>query len=151
MDSTDPYCPMGAPTYGFRPFCSGSCAGELRKARIKRQSSGHVVVIPRLCCGLWQRQLFKASDIVFKVPVGSDIWSKEMHEPLLIGILFPFIRSRPWQLRNTPKMYAVGRQLRKLFQDSPLDTGNFLREFWESCTRLSQVPENVVRKVLYFE
>lgn len=133
------------------PFAADVAISELRKARIKRQSSTHIVVVPRLCTTLWLRQLYKASDIVFEVPVGSHVWPSEMHEPLLIGILFPFIRFKPWQLRNTPKMFAVGRQLRKVFEVSAVDAGNFLCEFWNTCLRLQSVPENVVRKVLYFE
>jgi hypothetical protein len=133
------------------PIAAEVALAELRKARIKRQTSAHIVVIPRLCTGLWLRQLYKAADIVFEVPVGSSIWSIEMHEPLLIGILFPFIRSKPWQLRNTPKMFAVGRELRSLLQDSSLDSRDFLRKFWVSCVRLKSLPENVVRQMLYFE
>ena len=134
------------------PIAADVALGELRKARIKRQTSAHVVVVPRLCTTLWLRQLCKAADIVFEVPVGfSTIWPHDMHEPLLIGVLFPFLRSKPWQLRNTPKMFAVGRDLRGLFKDSPMDTGDFLCKFWEFCFGLQRLPENVVRKMLYFE
>lgn len=36
-----------------QPFAADVAIAELRKARIKRQSSAHVFVCPRLCCGLW--------------------------------------------------------------------------------------------------
>ena len=103
------------------PMAAEVALAELRKARIKRQQSSHVFVCPRLCTSQWLRHLFKAADFVFEVPVGTDMWPKNMHEPLLIGILFPFISIKPWQLRNTNKMHAVGRQLRKVFQDKDVD------------------------------
>jgi hypothetical protein len=133
------------------PFAAEVAIAELRKARIKRQMSSHVFICPRLCTTLWQRQLFKCADIVFEVPVGSKVWPSDMHEPLLIGLLFPFLRVKPWQLRGTPKMHAVGRELRGLFADSEVDPGNFLRKFWITSLGLKHMPEKLVRKMLYFE
>jgi hypothetical protein len=46
----------------------------------------------------WHKQLHKVLDIVFTVPVSHPEWPKEMFEPLLIGLVFPFIRHDPWQL-----------------------------------------------------
>ena len=73
------------------PMAAEVALAELRKARIKRQQSSHVFVCPRLCTSQWLRHLFKAADFVFEVPVGTDMWPKNMHESLLIGIHFPFI------------------------------------------------------------
>ena len=94
------------------------------------------------------KQLYRASDIVFQVLPGPESWPPGMHEPILIGILFPFLRSRPWQLRGTPKMFAVGRQLRSLPDDSEVDRRDLLRKFWVQCHGLRHVPEDVVRRVL---
>jgi hypothetical protein len=66
-------------------------------------------------------QIQNCVDIVFEVPVGTPEWPKEMHEPLLIGVLFPFIRAKPWQLRSTPKMFAMARKLRGVLGDSEMD------------------------------
>ena len=85
-----------------------------------------------------------------EVPAGQSFWSSQMHEPILIGVLFPFIRCKPWQLRSTPKMHAVGSELRKVFKTPEMDAGNILRKFWVQCHGLGHMPENVVRKVLYF-
>ena len=134
------------------PFAADVALAELRKARIKRQSSAHVFICPRLCAPLWLKQLYKkAADIVFEVPPGKAGWPANMHEPLLIGLLFPFLRhSNPWQLRGTPKMHAVGGQLRRLYEKEDMDPRDFLREFWARCLRLGHVYEAVVRRVLYF-
>ena len=130
------------------PGAADVALDELRKARIKRQESTHVFVCPRLMTPKWMKQLYKVSDIVFEVPLVSEFWNTEMYEPLLIGISFPFIRSQPWQLRQTPKMYATTRELSKMWEDEWLVPGNFLRKFCLECWRLGTLPEHLVRKVL---
>ena len=133
------------------PFAADIAVAELRKARIKRQTLTHVFVCPRLCCPLWLKQLYKASDVVLEFRAGSCLpWGTCMHEPVLIGLLFPFLRFSPWQLRNTPKMHAMGRQLRGLLEGEDVDPCGLLRKFWEQCHRLGNMQEAVVRKVLYF-
>lgn len=133
------------------PAAADVALEELRVARIKRQSSTHIFVVPRLMTPEWLKQLYKASDIVFSVPVGQSFWEKDMHEPLLIGIVFPFIRCKPWQLRAVPKMYATNRRLSGLWEDSDVDAGSFLRKFCEECRSLDSMSEQLVRRVLYFE
>jgi hypothetical protein len=131
------------------PFAADVALAELRKVRIKRQGSVHVFVCPRLCSPLWMKQLYKASDVVFEIPSGTPGWPIDMHEPLLIGLLFPFLRHSPWQLRGTPKMHALGRELRSLFKDEDVDARNLLCKFWLQCVRLGRMREDVVRKMLY--
>ena len=131
------------------PFAADIALAEMRKARIKRQKSSHVFVCPRLCSPLWMKQLYKASDVVFEIPSGTPGWPVTMHEPLLIGLLFPFLRHLPWQLRGTPKMHAMGRDLRCLLKDTDLDPRNFLRKFWSRCIGLGKMREDVVWKLLY--
>ena len=133
------------------PMAAEVALTEMRKARIKRQRSSHIFVCPRLCTSQWLRHLFKAADFVFEVPVGSPMWPASMHEPLLIGILFPFVRVNPWQIRGTPQMHAVGRQLRQVFREAPVDASNLLREFWIRCVNLSGMSASVVRRLLYFK
>jgi hypothetical protein len=83
---------------------------QLHIARTKRQDSLHIVCIPTLLTHEWSRQLWKASDVVFEAPRGSGFWPKNFFESLTIGILFPFIPHRPWQLRQTPKMFFRGEE-----------------------------------------
>jgi hypothetical protein len=126
---------------------------EMRKARIKRQQSAHIFVCPRLCTGQWLRHLYKSADFVFEVLVGSsEAWSTSMHEPLLIGILFPFISQvKPWQIRDTPKMHTVGRQLRKVFKETGLDGNNFLRKFWTCCVNVDVMSKPMVQMLPHFK
>ena len=132
------------------PFAADVAIAELRKARIKRQTSSHIFVCPRLCCSLWLKQLHRSCDIVFQILPDSDIWPKNMHEPLLIGIAFPFLRVKPWQLRGSTKLLAVGRELREVPGGEEVDQRDILRKLWSECHGLRTMPENVMRKLLYF-
>jgi hypothetical protein len=72
------------------PAAAQYAVEQLRKARHRRQSSMHVMVVPRLFTSLWRKQLHKVADIVFEIPAGKlDAWSKDQHEPLTIAIVFP--------------------------------------------------------------
>jgi hypothetical protein len=48
-------------------------------------------------------------------------------------------------------MYAVGRQLRHLFQEAGMDASDFLREFWTCCVNLGSLSESLVWKLLHFK
>jgi hypothetical protein len=124
---------------------------ELRKARIKRQDSMHIFVVPRLLTPEWLKQTFKASDVVFHVPIGCPFWPQKMFEPLTIGLCFPFISSPPWQLRGTPKMLAVVRQMRRVFEEESLAAGSVLRKLLLVSGQLRTMPEDVVQRLLRFE
>jgi hypothetical protein len=110
-----------------------------------------VFICPRLMKPEWFRQLYKAADIVFDVPVGTACWPSSMFEPLIIGIAFPFTRAPPWQLRSTPKMFKLGWQLRRVWAGEEMDSGNLLREFLLEYQRIRSMPPDVVRRVLFFE
>ena len=132
------------------PAAADVALEELRKARIKRQKSQHIFVCPRLYTPHWLRQLYKVADIVFPVPPGLPYWPDEMFEPCLIGIVFPFLRSRPWQLQGTPKMHSMVRELRRVWFKPDVDAGTILRQFCEFCRRLDSVPASILPKLLYF-
>jgi hypothetical protein len=123
---------------------------ELHKALIKRRDSTHVVLCPRLLTTQWRRQLNKACDLVVFMPTGSEIWPSEMFESLTIGFVFPFLSVRPWQVRGAPKMFQLGRTMPKLLKDMNLVTRDILRQLCQQMWDLLTVPEDVVRRVLYF-
>ena len=133
------------------PAAADVALEELRKARLKRQDSLHVVVIPRLLKPEWFRQLYKTCDLVFDVPIGADCWPSNMFEPIVIGIVFPFLSRPPWQLRRTPKMFQVVRTMRKMWKIGDLAARDFLCQLLLEYAKLSSVPPNVVRKMLHFK
>jgi hypothetical protein len=125
---------------------------ELRKAVIKRQDSTHVIICPCLLAPEWRKQLNKASDIVFTLDAGHDeeAWPLAMHEPLMIGFVFPFLNFKPWQRRGTPKMLYMGRKLSSLQEETHMATRDLLRQFFAEQQQLTSIPEHVVQNLLYF-
>jgi hypothetical protein len=133
------------------PAAADVALEQLRIARIKRQDSTHVFICPRLLAPLWRKQIHKAADIVFMVPPGAPGWPEVMFEPLLIGVCFPFLRHNPWQLRGTPKMFAVGRELQRVWETPNMDARAVLRKLFSKIGTLQCVPESVVSKLLFLQ
>jgi hypothetical protein len=144
---------LEAGVYGwFPPPAAADVAVEqLRLARLKRQNSTHVFVVPRLLCPVWLKQMNKACDLIFKIPPGAPGWPAEMFEPLLIGVCFPFLRYNPWQFKGSPKVSSVARKLHEMRKDIDMDRGPFLRKFWNVAHRLLTMPEHMVPRVLFFQ
>jgi hypothetical protein len=132
------------------PAAADVAVEELRKALIKRRDCTHIFLCPRLLTPQWRRHLNKACDLVLCMGAGSEVWPLEMYEPLTIGLVFPFLSVRPWQVRGTPKMLFLGRTMSGLLKDSNVVTGDLLRKLCQQMWNLRTVPENVVRRVLYF-
>ena len=132
------------------PAAADVALEQLRIARIKRQASTHIFVCPRLMTPLWLKQLYKAADLIFTVQAGISYWPNEMLEPLLIGVVFPFLSFAPWQLKGTPKLLSLGRQLSRVRKGEHLDAGPILREFFELRKRMESMPRDVVRKLLHY-
>ena len=115
------------------PAAVSVCLEELRKARMKRQTSTHVVVIPKLMTTLWLKQFYKTMDLVIHIDANNSFWSKKECEPLILGICLPYASHFPWLARNTPKMYQVGREVRRLLPHKELAAvGDFppCRRMW---------------------
>ena len=120
-----------AEIYGwFLPPAAADVAIEqLRIARIKRQDSSHVFVCPRLFLSMWRKQLDKACDLIFSIPVGAIGWPVEMCEPLLIGVYFLFLCFKRWHFWGTSKLSYVARKLHEMRDDIEVDRGFILRKF----------------------
>ena len=57
----------------------------------------------------WLKQLHKAVDLVVEVLDRHGFWDQENYEPIMIAFIVPFLSFNPWQLRSSPKMFAVTR------------------------------------------
>ena len=132
------------------PAAADTALEELRKARHKRQDSTHVVLVPRLMTPRWRKQLHKAADCVFEMPAGCGVaWPSEMFEPCLIAICFPFLPHRPWQLRGVPRLLALERSVRALWESGDASVADHLRQFLGKARKLRTMPPDVVCKMLY--
>jgi hypothetical protein len=145
------YPVLEAGTYIWQPAPAVAkyAVEELRKARLKRHDSCHVFVCPRVFTTKWRKQLYKVADLVFEIPVRSlPSWESSQCEPLVVGIVFPFLHHRPWQLRNTPKLLAVARQLRSLWKENPSDARDLLRKFCQYTIALATLSKSLVWELL---
>ena len=131
------------------PVVGGIAIEELRKSRHKSFESTHVVVIPKLCSTEWRRSLHKAADIVLSLPPGHPAWPEDMHEPLTLAILFPYIRDRPWELRRTPKLLELEDALCKVWKSGQQSEGPILRELWSLQRTVAKMSTGMARQVLY--
>ena len=133
------------------PAAADAALEELRKARLKRRTSTHIILVPRLMTTLWYKQLNKAADLIFTVPNKFPFWPDSMCEPLVFALCFPFVRCQPWQIKSTPKLLYARRKLQSMFSETPMDPGDFLHQLLSLSKKLPTLPERMVRKLLYFE
>jgi hypothetical protein len=139
-----------AGTYIWTPPPAGGqlAVEQLRRARLKREDSTHVVIIPRLMMMEWKRQLFRVADFYIELPF-NKIWSiQDQHEPLTFAVVLPFLKHRPWQLKRSQAFLGLGNVLRRLWKESEIPPWDFLRKFFEQSRKLENLPEGVVRKML---
>ena len=151
-DSWEPVIDSGR-TYVWTPppGAASTAIEELRKARIKRTESTHMFLCPRLLTPEWLKQLHKASDIVLTIPPNCPIWPSSMHEPLIFGLMLPYSKFSPWQLKTAPKVVKLGGQLRQVFNETKGSGGGILWELLQLCKRVPTMSEDVVRRMLHFE
>jgi hypothetical protein len=99
----------------------------------------------------WFKQLYKTCNLDFDILIGLSCWPTNIHEPVVIGIVFPFLSRPLWQLRLTPKMFAVARTMHEMWEESDMAAGHFLRKLLLEYEKLSAVPPDVVQKLLYIK
>lgn len=130
------------------PCVAAQCLEELRKARHKRQSSSHIFVCPRVMATTWLRQLYRSADLVIRLPAGHTVWPLAQHEPLFLGIYFPFLPCSPWQLRGTEKLLEMGGRLQRMCKTDVSAAGPLLQQLWAFSRKLCHLPEFVVQWLL---
>jgi hypothetical protein len=91
------------------PAAASIALEQLSYSRLKRPHLAHTVICPRVLTSQWRKQLFKLSDLVFTLPAGArpSVWPQDMYEPLIVGLLLPFLPSAPLLRRYTPPIFAV--------------------------------------------
>jgi len=106
---------------------------QLSYSRTKRPHLTHVFVVPRLMTPQWRKQVFKLADLVFTLPVAFNpaVWDACMSEPLVVGIVLPYLPVPPWSRRDTPSVLKVGRALSGLFASLSGHECPILRQLWD--------------------
>ena len=126
------------------PAAADVAVEQLCYARLKRPMSTHLMLIPRLMSCRWRRQLTKAADVILVLNTGSEHWGVEQHEPLLIAICLPMLRSSPWRLRGTPFVERFERSVRAVQEEGYWSIGPLLHEFLVQAWSLDTMPELLV-------
>ena len=116
---------------------------------MKRKQSTHMILIPRLMTPLRLKQINKASDCIFQIPASHPFWPNSKYESLVVALLFPYLKFRPYQLKGTPKMFQMGRLLSKMFKEDHVDSWNILFKFSLDIRKLQSMQERMVWKLLY--
>jgi len=122
---------VGIHVWAPPPAAADVVVEQLGKARHKRPSGLHVVVVPRLMTGRWRRAMARQADFYFRIPVGTVLWEKEMFEPVLIFVSLPFRSHRPWLLYHKDAVDQLVRELLadRLWEAGEGYVGSLLREF----------------------
>ncbi len=124
----------------FPPPAAAPAAIEwLAHSRVKRPSSVHVVIIPRLMTGWWFKILNKTTDLVFRIPLGTPVWNLAEHEPLICAICLPFSRNEPWSHKGSERTHRVSRQLQEMWHNDFIRTGFVLRKLLDESRVLREV------------
>jgi hypothetical protein len=131
------------------PAVADAMLEELLKARHKRTDTCHLIVIPCLMSPRWRRLFHKVVDVSFVVDPGVSFWPAIMFEPLFVGIIFPFIRHRPWALKRAPLMVEVGRELRQVYKEGDVIGGRVLLKLLKLAKRLDSVQASVALGLLH--
>jgi hypothetical protein len=68
---------------------------QLGRARLKRPSSLHLILVPRVMTGRWRRHLTRGSEAYLRID-WETVWNLKTHyEPLLLFICFPYRSESP--------------------------------------------------------
>ena len=134
------------------PAAADVAIEELRKARLKRHRSTHIVFVPRMMTPSWRKSLYKCCDLIICIPATHSFWSSHMHEPLFIGFCFPYLPHYPYTVRGTPKLQFAYRELQKVFKtNSMVDGRDILSKLLALSRKFSTMSSKLVRQMLYFE
>ena len=119
------------------------------EARHIRTHTAHIFVCPALMTNRWRKKLGKIADFVFTVPVGSSLWSKSQHEPLIVAFVCPFLCSLPWRVKRADVLLdRVEGQLHGLWSSGAAAVRDLLRELSE-FTGTSRVCQGIWHAACY--
>jgi hypothetical protein len=137
------------------PSIADIAVEQLCEAKHIRPWNTHVFACPALMTSRWRKQLMKVADVVFVVPVGSDVWPSSMHEPLVIALICPLLSSSPWQIKHSCLPDRLKAALPKVWSSGGSLERNSVRKFWQSagawdsrvqrCLARSMLPPEVGR------
>jgi hypothetical protein len=104
------------------PGAAMAALDQLSTSRLKCPHLNHVFICPKLLTQYWRKKLHKICDLVLEIPAGAcPFWPLTMHEPSLIGLTLRFTLCSPWQLRQSPSILEMERQMRNMWRSPHRD------------------------------
>jgi hypothetical protein len=119
------------------PAAADAAVEWLGKSIHKRPTSTHIMIVPRLMTARWRKTLTKTSDLLFTVPVGSNVWNSQQHEPLICAVSLPLSKKKPWRHKGTPYVERIHGHLQELLSDYHERSRPVLRELLFRATALA--------------
>ena len=98
--------------------------------------------------GAGRKALRRECDLELVIPVGTEFWEVEQHEPLLMFLCFPLCRYHPWILKGTGYLESFCGEMRGVWNDVPEWPGDLLRQLLVRTGLLQSVSEGLVRQML---
>jgi hypothetical protein len=130
------------------PAVADAALEQLCEARHTQPWRAHVFVCPTLLTMMWRKQLSKVVDVLFSVPVGTHIWPFGMHEPVLVGIVFPLPDRHPWTLRRSKLVADAQKELSGLWTPDSAGKGSYLRQLCLRARNIRDLPESLACDLL---
>jgi len=114
------------------PAAAETALEELSISRHKRPHLSHIVLCPRLFTHAWRKRLYKLADYVFFLPAGrrEDAWPSSAFEPLIVGVILPYLPSPPRCLRQSPALLQLDADLRACWASAGSDDTTLLSTLW---------------------
>jgi len=124
--------------------CSLCPCGQTVSLTVKMHTSV-IFLWPRLCTHMWRKKLFKVADFVLEIPPGKqEEWPSQMHEPLILAFVLPFLPFYPRHLRNLSGVLELGGTVRSLLDHSGSDVGHVLHQLCDLLASLASLSPSVV-------
>jgi hypothetical protein len=121
---------------------------QLCESRHTRPWNSHIVVIPLLMTGWWRKRLAKIADVIITMPLGTDVWPREMFEMLTIALIPPLLNRYPWTIRGSRMVAQLEADLPRVWSPRGEKEGHRLRKFWTQARALEGMPDGMARHML---
>ncbi|KAL7577652.1 hypothetical protein ACA910_015166 [Epithemia clementina (nom. ined.)] len=126
------------------PATAREAVEQLCQSKHLCPQGAHIFICPALMTNHWRKRLERIADVVFSVPVGCKLWEREQHEPLIVGLTFPQLDYRPWQVkRDRVSVDELRSALSGLWASDLEAARDLLRQLWVYAKDLSGVPRGV--------
>jgi hypothetical protein len=112
------------------PASADVAVEKLCEARHIRPWCSHIFICPAIMTAYWRKQLGKVADAMFTIPVGCPIWSKGMHEPVVVALICPLLSCRPWRVRGSSWMVEFETAMRCMWSGDLQAQRGSMRKFW---------------------